>query len=352
VTGPSFLLPLILLSFLSLPQTVSDQLRSKTVASMTPFWSFFHSPILAGSDGQELKSLQLENHQLRTQLDFVYEWLGAEKRLKEQIELFKTINPDDSKAKEFLARRTEEMKSLLQKEIRAAFARIIYRDPTSWCSSCWIDVGEENNLALGQKVVAKNSPVVFGSSLVGVVEFVGKRQSRIRLITDSGLKTAVRAVRGSILDREIVSLVKALSERLKKCPNAKFQTIEQELQTVQNTLPIQWEDGYFAKGEVFGASAPYYRTLRSTLKGVGFSCDFKDAEGPARDLRSGILAVGDVLVTSGLDGVFPPGLKVAIVTKVGELKSGDYAYQIEADPIAGELTDLSSLYVLPPMSID
>jgi len=336
---------------ISLPHTVSDQLRSKTVGTLASFWTFFRPPTTS-TGGEEMTSLRLENHQLRSQLDFVYEWLGSEKRLKEQIELFKTLSSDESNSKEFIARRIEELKSLLQKETRAAFARIIYRDPTAWCSSCWIDVGEENNLALGQKIVAKNSPVVFGTSLVGIVEFVGKRQSRIRLITDSGLKTAVRAVRGSILDREIATLTKTLLERLKKHPTLKFDKVEAELRAVQKSLPIRWDDHYFAKGEIFGSSAPYYRSLQSKLKGIGFSCDFKDKEGPARDLHSELIRVGDVLVTSGLDGVFPSGLKVAIVTKVGELKPGDYAYQLEAESMANELTDVASLYVLPPMSIE
>jgi cell shape-determining protein MreC len=244
------------------------------------------------------------------------------------------------------------MKALLQKETRAAFARIIYRDPSSWSSSCWIDVGEENNEALGQKIVAKNSPVVFGASLIGIVEFVGKRQSRVRLITDSGLKTAVRAIRGSILDREIASLAKTLLDRLTKHSRAEFLQAEQGLQMLQDSLPIRWEDAYFAKGEVSGASSPYHRVLQSKLLGVGFSCDFKDLEGPERDLRSEIIRIGDVLVTSGLDGVFPPGLKVAIVTEVRPLKAGDFAYELEATPITGDLTEISSLYVLPPMSTE
>jgi cell shape-determining protein MreC len=352
VSSASFILPLLLLSFISLPQNASDLIRSTVVASIAPFWVSTQVSANHASDSQELKSLQLENHQLRSQLDFVYEWIGSEKRLREQMELFRNIHSDDTAAKEFISRRSNEIKSLLQKETRAAFARIIYRDPTSWSSSCWIDVGEENNAALGQKIIAKNSPVVFGASLIGIVEFVGKRQSRIRLITDAGLKTAVRAIRGSILDREIVSLAKTLLDRLKKHPESKFDRIEEELQTLQNSLPIRWEDGYFAKGEISGASAPYYRALQSRLLGVGFNCDFKDLEGSAQDLRSEIIRVGDVLVTSGLDGVFPPGLKVAIVTKVDPLRSGDFAYELEAVPIAGDLAEVSSLYVLPPMSIE
>lgn len=106
---------------------------------------------------------------------------------------------------------------------------------------------------------------------------------------------------------------------------------------------------FFAKGELCGSSAIYFRSLSSTLKGTGFNCDFKDVEGPARYLRSDILKVGDLLVTSGLDGVFPPGLKVAIVTKVSPLQAGAFAYDLEATPVAQDLADLTSVFVLPPL---
>lgn len=338
---------------LSLPQTAADRIRAKTVSLTAPFL-LFRPTSLSGqptAEAQDLHSLALENHQLRMQVDLVYEWIGAEKRLKEQLELFKAIGTESQGAKDFLLRRSEEMKSLLQKQTMAAFGRIVYRDPGSWSSSCWIDVGEENNQALGLPIVAKNSPVVSGSSLVGVVEYVGKKQSRVRLITDSSLKTAVRAVRGSILDREIKAVATNLMDLLKKHPQVQDEQID-ALAFVQDSFKIRFDDGYLAKGEISGSSAPYFRSLKSCLKGVGFNCDFKDEEGPARNLLSGILQRGDLLVTSGLDGVFPPGLKVAIVTKVEPLRQGAFAYELEATPDAGNLTDLTGVYVLPPVSVD
>jgi len=338
---------------LSLPQSASDSIRSRTVLSLSSILLAKGPSLGANStvDVQEIKSLALENHQLRTQLGLVYEWIASEKRLQEQAELFRLCGKDSTESREFVQRRSNEMKALLQKQTMAAFGRIVYRDPGSWNSSCWIDVGEENNLSLGQQIIAKNSPVVSGSSLVGVVEYVGKKQSRVRFITDSSLKTAVRAVRGSPLDRQIASLTQNLAEQLKKQPDVKPEQLA-ALSVIQKGLPIRWEDSYLAKGEISGSSASYFRSLKSTLKGVGFNCDFKDEEGPARDLRSEILHEGDLLVTSGLDGLFPPGLKVAIVTKVELLRPGAFAYQLEATANAGDLADLASVYVLPPVSVD
>ena len=346
-----FALPVFLLSLLSLPQTGADKIRSSTVMSVTPLLMYRSASPGSARDSQEIKSLELENLQLRAQLDLVYDWISSEKRLREQAELLRLMGAESAVAKEFVVRRSEEMKSLLQKQTMGAYGRIVYRDPGSWNSSCWIDVGEENNLSLGKTIIAKNSPVVSGSSLIGVVEYVGKKQSRVRFITDSGLKTAVRAVRGSILDRQIASLTHNLIECLKKRPESRSDLVD-AVAFVQDGIKVGWEDSFLAKGEISGSSAPYFRTLKSTLKGVGFNCDFKDIEGPARDLRSGILQEGDLLVTSGLDGVFPPGLKVALVTKVETLRPGAFAYELEATPNAGDFADLSSVYVLPPVSVD
>lgn len=223
------ILPVLLLLFLSLPQSVYDAVRSRFVATF---------PVHAPNEVQELNNLRLENHQLRSQLDLVYEWLGSEKRLREQAELLRLLNVSN----DFLARRAQEMKTLLQKQTMAAFARVIHRDVSSWSSTCWIDVGEENNTSLGQTIIAKNSPVVLGGALVGVVEYVGKKQSRVRFITDSGLKTAVRAVRGSIIDRDIASTAQTLMDKLKKHPEANSETLALLAQ-----LPIQWEDAFFCE---------------------------------------------------------------------------------------------------------
>ena len=60
--------------------------------------------------------------------------------------------------------------------------------------------------------------------------------------------------------------------------------------------------------------------------------------------------MNDVLVKTGMDGVFPPGFQVATVTRIELLKEGDYFYELEARPIAGPLEELSLVFVLPPMT--
>lgn len=325
---------LLLLSFLSFSPKVVNKLRSKAVAVLPS------KPWKASHEDSSYKNLKVENYQLRMQLDLIYNWIHSEKYLSEQMAMFQKLGVDSKLAQG----RIEEIKSLLQKKAMAASGRIIYRDPSSWSSTCWIDAGEENNLSLGKTIIAKNSPVISGSALVGVVEYVGRRQSRVRLITDSSLKTAVRAVRGSMAEREVALLSRMLLERLVKHP------FQETLKAFQESLPIQWEDGYFAKGEISGTSAPYFRALQPVLKGIGFNCNFADEDSPSRDLRSGILQENDLLITSGLDGIFPPGLQVGRVMHVQPLRPGAYSFDLEAEPSAGDLADLTVVYVLPPVS--
>lgn len=298
---PFFALGLVLFCWINLPKNVSDRLRSMAVST------FSHR---TDNDASELSRLKLENQNLRAQVDHVYEWLRHDQRIGEQVELYKGLTKKSGE-NAFFQRRADHLRSLLQKQLFSVPAQVIYRDPSSWSSSLWVNVGEENNQAFGLPVVAKNSPVISDGALVGVVDYVGKKQARVRLITDSGLSPSVRAVRGANL-----------------------------------------EDGYLAKGEVHGSSAPFWRSRGPILKGVGFNYDYPDEEGHSRDLKGPVplLKEGDVLLTSGLDGVFPPGLRVGSVSWIAPLKEGSYAYEIEVRPAASNLNDLQTVFILPPLS--
>lgn len=202
-------------------------------------------------------------------------------------------------------------------------ARVIFRSPNSWFSSFWINIGQEDNQYLTQPI-GKNSPVLIGNSVIGVIDYVGKKQSRVRLITDSALNPSVRVLR-----RENESI------------------------------------HYLAKGELRGAGKPLFRGNGNVLYGIGFNYDFSDDKGPSRDLRTGepnenkekaktvpLLKLNDLLVTTGMDGVFPPDLNIARITKIYPLKEGDYYYELEAEPTSGKLDDISLVFVLPPIGFD
>ena len=65
-----------------------------------------------------------------------------------------------------------------------------------------------------------------------------------------------------------------------------------------------------------------------------------------------LIQVHDLLVTTGIDGVFPPGLRVAEVKKVFPLSEGAYTYEIEAIPTAGNLNNLQHVFIIPPVVLD
>jgi rod shape-determining protein MreC len=198
------------------------------------------------------------------------------------------------------------------------------------------------------------------------VEYVGGSQSRVRLITDSRLVPSVRSVRGNAQNRYLLEHLDALNFSLELrddlfSSEQESKALSQILHRLKNTLQQSPGDFHLAKGEIRGTSNPLWRSRSQVLKGIGFNYDFPDPEGPARDLRSGetydasrkgeaisLLLPGDLLVTTGLDGVFPPGFRVAIVSKVERLKEGASSYDIEAVSTAGNLEELTHVFVLPP----
>lgn len=359
-----------LLLLLSIPKGSSERLRGLTVASLAPAWEQLNktklrlltlawtsttpatdaaqpSPTPTLSSNEELQYFQLQTLLLSQENDNLREILEHQPFLNTQKPL-------------------EEHQDAIP-------ARVIFRTPSSWNSSLWINVGESDNAFFDAPRILKNCPVVVGSSLVGVIDYVGNHQSRVRLITDSGLTPAVRAARGKpqlrTLEEHSQHLLEGLSngrhqgnlldpKELKQL----MSLLEKLQRNLKDKNQASW---YLAKGEIQGSSKPLWRTQGRLLKGVGFNYDFPDDAGPARDLRTGkpldntrplptlpLLKVNDILVTTGMDGMFPPGLNVAVITKIAQLREGDYTYELEATPTAGNLDDLSLVFVIPPLGYD
>lgn len=310
--------PLIITTFLlliSLPKDSTDSFRGMTVAWIAPVFgkipSFWNKQ--SGAEQEQLQRLQLDNERLSLELLRMKDLLLREIFLKSEA---RELNEELIKLPE-IKLHAQHLRQLLSLQLQSVPAQVIFRSPTSWNSSLWINVGTADN-------IAKHSPVVVGSSIVGVIDYVGSHQARVRLITDSGLNPSVRIVRN-----------------------------------------IDGRTWYLAKGELYGSGEPLWRNSSLILKGIGFNYDFPDEEGPARDLRTGqplgehasipalhLIQVDDLLVTTGMDGVFPPGLHVAKVKQIPLLKEGDYFYELEAVPTAGNLDNLSLLFVLPPVGYD
>jgi rod shape-determining protein MreC len=376
-----FILIVFLFCLISCPATLTEKIRSHAIAGFFPSWEKSQSMVamLGASPSSHIAEnnksmeLQLENQLLNAQIEGVYEWLLFEERIQEQIERLKDLTKTkktDLYWNEFFRRRADELRQILEVELQSIPAKVVFRDPNFWSSSIWINVGEKENEILGKTIIAENSPVVVGEALVGVVEYVGYNQSRVRLISDSGVVPSVRAVRGTTQNRSLAQTVKSLESRIYDrddiISSSDKTHLLQLLSTLKSNLKEEKDDWYLAKGEIYGSSNPLWRSNGQMLKGVGFNYDYADEEGPARDLKTGdiigekksklkplpILQKGDLLVTSGMDGIFPSGLHVAIVSKIKGLVDGGYAYDIIAKPVANNLNDLNIVFVIPPLGFN
>lgn len=315
---PYLYLLIAILICLSLSATTTQKIRGAFVAFLSPLWEQIAIHNSKGKNS-EIQRLQLENKQLKNEITKLQKIYEHETVIVKQLYQFPdpTLSP-------LTEQHLKELHRQLSIQLTAIPGRVIFRSPAAWSSCLWLNVGSADNEKLNRNVIAKNSPVVLGNALVGVVDYVGKHQCRVRLITDSGLTPAVRAVR--------------------------------------KRGDQSW---HLAKGILHGSSEPLWRSLRSKLRGTGFNYDFADEHGPARELKSGapfntlksnetvpLLKINDSLVTTGLDGVFPAGLYVGKVSKINPLQEGDYYYELEADPVAGNMDDLSLVYVIPPIGYD
>lgn len=164
-----FLFALIFFS-LSMPQGITDHVRAGFVRLLGFSHLFATEPV-----SFELENLIRENQLLRTQLESVREWVLSEDRMEKQIQrlkIFADIQDD------FFKRRSAEIYNALNLQLQSLPAKVIFREPSSWSSTLWLNVGEKDNERLNKKIIGKNSPVLAGGSIIGVVEYVGKTRSR------------------------------------------------------------------------------------------------------------------------------------------------------------------------------
>lgn len=279
----------------------------------------------------------------------IQQWLEENQLQKEQVDsVAKKVLPDD---------------------VTYIIGKVLYRTQNSWNSSLWIDIGSDDNPANGAPIIAKNSPVLSGDCVVGIIDYVGKHASLVRLISDSGLTPAVRVAR-NIPNKELARAIDTvLSDGKELLDNSEEQNaltvlLSRISEKIHPAQPAQ----FLAKGILFGSGEHLWRQSSISLKGIGFTYDCKDHHGPARDLRTGepidpeneypdaektaLIQTGDLLVTSGMDGLFPEGLKIAKVTTIIPLQEGAYNYELIATPAALDLLDLQYVTVLQPQKFD
>jgi hypothetical protein len=114
--------------------------------------------------------LKRENHVLREQVDLLKNHLETEALLLTHIEKLKIPAEGD-----FFLRRKEELLHLVDLQTQFVSAKVIFREPSLWGSTLWVNVGQRTNRLLEKQLVVKNSPVVIGTTVVGIVEYVGEK---------------------------------------------------------------------------------------------------------------------------------------------------------------------------------
>jgi rod shape-determining protein MreC len=254
---------------------------------------------------------------------------------------------------------TEYQASILRCCSEFITVKVLYHQSSAWHHFLWIDQGSENNQA--PFPLTLNCPAVIGDVVVGVVDYVGKQSSRIRLISDQALHPAVRVVREhpdlSLLAPSIIIIQKAIRQQENLLPKKELSsTLLKLLDCLYASLPST-SSSRLAKGELQGAISP---STPNIFRGVGFNYNFTDSEGEARDLRTGqknasdaklpLLLRGDLLETSGLDGVFPKGLKIARITQITPLTEGAASYTITAESLLPQFPDFEYICLLPALN--
>ncbi len=343
-----FALGVVLFFLLNLSDTAMRKIRGVFI-----FGSKLYAARGVSDEELELMQLRIENEALRGQISQVRDWLKDEERIDAFCKRLSEWR-DDKGFEGFYKRRIRDFTEMLAMQIHSVEAKVIFRDPAFWSSGIWINRGEAENRRLGRRIIAKNSPVIVGDCLVGVVEEVEESRSYVRLITDSKLTPAVRAVRGGEANNHLYDLASELSEEIELRDDIeKKEVILTTLKIFKDHLLETRETRYLAKGELRGSSYPVWRERSDLLKGIGFNYEFADEEGgPMRiheQASKMILKKGDLLITSGLDGVFPKGLCVAIVKKIMPLKEGSFSYELEAKATCPTLSELSVVRVCPPL---
>jgi rod shape-determining protein MreC len=369
----------LLLVLLSLPVSITNSWREIAVGKVAPIWepllrvkafsryllfSLKEDNVVVNLQKAELSvsQLQVENFQLKNDLEHLKDQLARENSIGNYLEYFKKIF-DKEKYEKIANNHTDQLKKLLQISVEAINASVIYRDPGSWSTTLWINKGWSDN----QKSLVKNSPVIIGFQVVGVVDYVGKWCSRVKLITDSSLTPSVRVSRGVYEDILFQDHLNLLSKDLIKKENSLnvLSHPSEFLKSIEEFSKKSSSSNSFlslSKGVLRGSREPHLRGGSHILRGEGFNYDFSDEEGEARDLRTGqldyadpstsvsLIEEGDILVTTGMDGVFPPGLMVAKVSKKQGLKEGAFSYEIEALPLISNFNDIDQVFIIPPLT--
>lgn len=202
-------------------------------------------------------------------------------------------------------------------------------------------------------VMEVGSSVTIGDTLVGYIDFVAGPVARVRLIYDSACQVSVRTLRpGSPLQdlrRDIARWVE-YSQSLPPSPT--LNAIFKQLEIIKKELDPTSSWTCTSKGLLVGKCPSSGLQKMGLLQGIGFNYSWPDEffKTDKQGLKPSLVREGDLLITSGLDGRFPAGLRVAFVTSIQTNDPAKLVYQLQARPLMGSMQDLQWVWVLPALT--
>ena len=178
-----------------LPMSLSNSLRSSSFTLLHNIYNkiyFFSHPSSFSIREYQNRIHQLETQEvlLKNKIEFVRELVLSDSRLQKRMEELRQIDPQNENRSN--NQRQIYLARLLQRELKAIPAKVIFREPTLWNNFLWINAGQVQNAELNESIIAKNSPVVVGNKVLGVIEEVHQTRSKVRLLTDPSLAISVR----------------------------------------------------------------------------------------------------------------------------------------------------------------
>lgn len=314
---------------------------------------FFSHPSSFSIKEYQEKIHQLEAREvlLKNKIEFVKDMVLSDSRLQKRLEELRQII---SESLEDNTQKTRYLAKLLQQELTAIPGKVIFREPLLWNNFLWINLGKMQNKEMGEEIIAKDSPVVVGNKVLGVIEEVHETRSKVRLLTDPSLNISVRVTRGREQNLSLLESVEELLHRLDVRPDLiEGEMTQTALRELQKSLLQDVGNYPLAKGILQGSNSSLWRLPAHILQGFGFNYEFSDEEGEKIDLRSqnpSIIRIGDLLITTGFDGVFPKGLVTATVVAVEPLNPGDIFYKIRARAAIENIHEIEFIQVLPAVS--